>query len=133
VGTGDELDSALLLLSNFFNHTIHTMQITGIPFSTTDWSTVDPVIHKGLNGYATWRTIYINETRIRLVEYSAGYTANHWCSKGHIIYCVEGEMETEIEDGRKFLLQKGMTYTVGDHLDAHKSSSALGCTLFIVD
>ena len=109
------------------------MQITAIPFSTTDWSTVEAAIHEGVTGSASWKTEYVNDVRIRLVEYSPGYEADHWCSKGHIIYCVEGEMITELEDGRKVPLSKGMMYTVGDNCDAHKSTSANGCTLFIVD
>lgn len=109
------------------------MQITGIPFSTTDWSTVEETVHIGTVGKAIWKTTYINEIRVRLVKYTAGYIADHWCSKGHIIFCVEGEMVTELEDGSKHHLKKGMMYTVGDNADAHKSSSICGCTLFIVD
>ena len=75
----------------------------------------------------------MNDIRIRMLEYSAGYVADHWCRKGHIIYCVDGSMVTELEDGRKFELNKGMMYTVGDDSDAHRTSSEVGCTLFIVD
>jgi hypothetical protein len=109
------------------------MQITGIPFLISDWSDVEETVHEGTAGEAIWKTTYINDVRVRLVKYSAGYIANHWCYKGHIIYCVEGEMETELQDGRKFKLRKGMMYTVGDNTDAHKSSAMEGCTLFIVD
>ncbi len=109
------------------------MQITAIPFSTTDWSEVEPTKHQGITGEATWKTIYLNDVRIRLVEYSAGYEADHWCSKGHIIFCVAGEMVTELEDGRKQPLTQGMMYTVGDNCEAHKSTSVNGCMLFIVD
>jgi len=42
-------------------------------------------------------------------------------------------METELQDGRKFLLEKGMSYHVGDNDEAHRSASTNGCTLFIVD
>ena len=75
----------------------------------------------------------MGEIKIRMVEYSVGYVADHWCSKGHIIFCIYGEMETELKDGRKFIFQQGMTYQVGDNSDAHCSSSAKGCKLFIVD
>lgn len=109
------------------------MQITGIPFSTIDWSTIEPIIHEGEVGEAFWRTTYLNNIRIRLVEYSPGYLADHWCIKGHIIYCVEGEMTTELKDGRKFNMLKGMTYTVGDDCEPHRSSTIHGCRLFIVD
>jgi hypothetical protein len=109
------------------------LQITAIPFSVTDWQQVEATEHPGTSGIATWQTIYLNDIRIRLVKYSADYEADHWCSKGHIIYCVEGSMLTELEDGRMIALSKGMMYTVGDHCEAHKSRSATGCTLFIVD
>jgi quercetin dioxygenase-like cupin family protein len=75
----------------------------------------------------------MGDIRIRMVEYSANYLADHWCSKGHIIFCIEGAMETELQDGRKFLLEKGMTYYVGDNCEAHRSASVKGCKLFIVD
>ena len=42
-------------------------------------------------------------------------------------------METELQDGRKFLLEKGMSPPVGDNDEAHRSVSTNGCTLFIVD
>ncbi len=71
--------------------------------------------------------------RVRKVEYSAGYKADHWCSKGHIILCTEGDMETELKDGRIIILTKGMTYFVGDNCEAHRTSTANGCKLFIVD
>lgn len=109
------------------------MQITAIPFSTTDWSTIEATVHEGISGEASWKTVYINDIRIRLVTYSPGYVADQWCSKGHIIFCVDGEMETELKEGSKFLLKKGMSYTVGDNSDAHRSSTVDGCTLFIVD
>lgn len=109
------------------------MQITAIPFSTTDWAAVEPTYYDGITGKAIWKTVYVNDVRIRLVEYTPGYVADHWCLKGHIIYCVEGEMVTELKDGRKVPLSKGMMYTVGDDCEAHRSSSTTGCHLFIVD
>jgi quercetin dioxygenase-like cupin family protein len=109
------------------------MQITAIPFSITDWAEIEATVHEGVTGEALWKTMYINEIRVRLVEYTAGYVADHWCSKGHIIFCVDGEMETQLYDGRTFTLKKGMTYTVGDNEEAHKSSTTNGCILFIVD
>ncbi|HEX8332246.1 MAG TPA: DHCW motif cupin fold protein [Segetibacter sp.] len=109
------------------------MNLSPFPFSTTDWSIVEPVIYTGITGIATWKTIYKDDIRIRLVEYSEGYVADHWCSKGHIIFCIDGEMETQLEDGRKYKMSKGMMYTVGDNADAHRTSTTTGCTLFIVD
>lgn len=82
---------------------------------------------------AYWQTQMLNDIRARIVEYSAGYKADHWCSKGHIILCMEGEMTTELEDGRSFIPSKGMSYFVGDDCEAHRSRTEKGCKLFIVD
>src|SRR5688572_5369039 len=109
------------------------MQIPYIPFQTLDWSTVPIEEHKGDTGMAYWKVQKANDIRVRFVEYSPGYKANHWCSKGHIMFCMDGEMETELEDGRLFKLTKGMTYFVGDDCEAHRSSTQTGCKLFIVD
>lgn len=109
------------------------MELQHHPFETIDWTAIPKVEHKGITGSAYWQTIQQGTIRIRMVEYSAGYLANHWCSKGHIIFCIEGEMETELKDGRKFILRRGMTYYVGDNSNDHRSSSATGCKLFIVD
>jgi quercetin dioxygenase-like cupin family protein len=109
------------------------MQLTPFPFSITDFDSVEPEIKNGVTGTAEWRLITRDEIRIRLVKYSPGYFADHWCSKGHIIYCIDGEMTTELQDGRKFILEKGQVYTVGDNSDAHRSYTEGGCTLFIVD
>jgi quercetin dioxygenase-like cupin family protein len=109
------------------------MKLSAFPFSITEIASIEPEFHKGITGSAEWRIIARDDVRIRLVKYSANYLADHWCSKGHIIYCVDGEMETELKDGRKFLLTKGNMYTVGDNRDAHRSYTENGCTLFIVD
>ena len=109
------------------------MHLSSFPFAITDLDSIESEIHKGITGTAEWRVTTRDDIRIRLVKYSANYLADHWCSKGHIIYCVDGEMETELHDGRKFLLKQGQLYTVGDDSDAHRSYSKNGCTLFIVD
>ena len=109
------------------------MQINNIPFNIINWSDVEPVEHPGEAGTAFWRTKIFGDIRIRMLDYSPGYLADHWCSKGHVILCLEGEMKTELQDGRKFLLSKGMTYQVGDNNEAHRSSTEMGCRLFIVD
>ncbi|MEO6721513.1 MAG: DHCW motif cupin fold protein [Ferruginibacter sp.] len=103
------------------------------PFQVLDWATIPKEQHKGITGFAIWQVFKMNEIRVRQVEYSPGYTADHWCSKGHIIYCITGEMETELQDGRKYILSPGMSYHVGDDCEAHRSSSEHGCKLFIVD
>jgi hypothetical protein len=109
------------------------MQMSGIPFGTTDWTRVEATEHKGEAGMAYWRTRQFGDIRVRLVEYSPGYLADHWCTKGHILLCTEGELDTELEDGRKFTLKPGMSYQVADNDAPHRSSTAVGAKLFIVD
>ena len=109
------------------------MQLTSFPFQTINWSSIPKEEHKGITGIACWQVFMMNDIRVRMVEYSANYLADHWCRKGHIIFCIEGEMITELQDGRKFLLTKGMTYHVGDNNEAHRSNTVNGCKLFIVD
>jgi quercetin dioxygenase-like cupin family protein len=109
------------------------MNMSGIPFGTTDWSAVEPTEHKGERGTAYWRTRSFGGIRVRMVEYTPGYVADHWCAKGHILFCLEGELETELEDGRKFTLKPGMSYQVADNAEPHRSRTAVGARLFIVD
>jgi hypothetical protein len=109
------------------------MKLSPFPFQTLDWRAIAKEQHPGITGIAYWQVFMMNDIRVRLVEYTAGYLADHWCKKGHIIYCIEGEMETELEDGRKFILSKGMSYHVGDDCEAHRSATKDGCKLFIVD
>ncbi|CAM3593681.1 DHCW motif cupin fold protein [Bordetella sputigena] len=109
------------------------MKLSEIPFGTTDWSTIEPTEHPGITGKALWRTRQFGEIRVRMVEYTAGYLADHWCSKGHILLCLAGVLETELEDGRRYTLRPGMSYQVADGAEAHRSSTPTGATLFIVD
>jgi len=109
------------------------MQITDIPFATTDWSGIERTEHKGESGLAIWQTRQFGEMRVRMVEYTPGYLADHWCEKGHILLCLEGELHTELKDGRTFVLTPGMSYQVADHAEPHRSSTAVGAKLFIVD
>lgn len=109
------------------------MRITGIPFGITDWSTVEPTTHPGERGAARWRTRQFGDLRVRMVEYSAGYVADHWCSKGHILLCLSGELHTELRDGRTFVLTPGTSYQVADAAEPHRSAAPQGATLFIVD
>ena len=109
------------------------MQLFSIPFGTTDWSAVAASEHKGERGMATWRTQQFGAIRVRMVEYTPGYLADHWCVKGHILLCLEGELHTELEDGRTFVLKPGMSYQVADNAEPHRSSTAVGARLFIVD
>lgn len=109
------------------------MQISSIPFGITNWSTIECTEHKGESGVAYWRTQNFGSIRVRFVEYSPGYIADHWCVKGHILFCAEGELNTELEDGRKFILTSGMSYQVADNAEPHRSSTMTGAKLFIVD
>jgi hypothetical protein len=109
------------------------MQIADIPFGTTDWSDIAPIEHKGDVGTAFWRTRNFGSIRVRMVEYTSGYAADHWCSKGHILLCLEGVLHTELEDGRRFILKPGMSYQVADNAESHRSTTATGAKLFIVD
>jgi len=110
------------------------MQLPTQAFTVTDWSAVPGTEHPGETGKAFWRSLAMGDVRIRQVEYSPGYLADHWCDRGHILYVLEGELETELKDGRRFLLTAGMSYQVSDYGDpAHRSSTRTGAKLFIVD
>lgn len=109
------------------------MNLDRFSFQTLDWSSIPKEEHQGVTGIAYWQTFYMHNIRIRKVEYSAGYIADHWCSKGHILLCMEGEMQTELDNGTVETLTAGMTYFVGDNCEAHRSSTQKGCKLFIVD
>lgn len=109
------------------------MQMTNIPFSITDWTEVEAVEVKGETGVGYWKTLEFGDIQVHMVEYSAGYLADHWCHKGHILLCLEGELNTELKDGRKVILTPGMTYQVADDTIAHRSSTKVGAKLFIVD
>ena len=109
------------------------MKIADLPFGVTDWSEIERTEHIGDTGVAYWQTRNFGSLRVRKVEYTAGYLADHWCSKGHILLCLEGELHTELEDGRRFLLTPGMSYQVADHAEPHRSSTPVGAKLFIVD
>ena len=109
------------------------MKMSDIPFCTTDWAHVERSEHPGTTGSAQWRTRHFGGIRVRMVDYTPGYLADHWCGKGHILLCLEGELHTELDDGRTFLLKAGMSYQVADQAEAHRSSTTTGARLFIVD
>ncbi len=109
------------------------MKIENVPFHTTDWGSVRGTVHPGETGTATWRTIEVGTIRVRMVEYSAGYVADHWCERGHVLLVLEGELITELRDGRRFVLAPGTSYQVADGDGAHRSVSPRGAKLFVVD
>lgn len=109
------------------------MNISDIAFGTTDWQRIEATPHPGETGTAYWRTQQFGAIRVRMVEYTPGYLADHWCVKGHILLCLDGELHTELEDGRTFTLTPGMSYQVADNAEPHRSSTRSGAKLFIVD
>ena len=104
-----------------------------IKFQIVNWNLIETITHPGEVGKAFWKTIHFDGLRIRIVEYSKGYLADHWCKKGHIVFCLEGDFVTELERGGKFSLKKGMSYVVSDDLSSHRSFSEYGVTLLIID
>ena len=109
------------------------MEIKNIPFEIFDLNNTEPEEHKGTSGKAFWKTVTRGNVRIRIVEYTPGYMADHWCEKGHAVYVLEGEFTSELDDGRKFHLSEGMCYLVADHAEAHRSVTENGVKLLIVD
>lgn len=104
-----------------------------IKFQVANWNLIETIKHPGEIGNAFWKAIHFDGLRIRIVEYSKGYLADHWCKKGHIVYCLEGDFVTELESGSKFSLKKGMSYVVSDDLSSHRSFSEYGAILLIID
>ncbi len=109
------------------------MLMPAMAMSITEWETIAPARHDGESGFALWRTCTFGEIRVRRVEYSPGYRADHWCAKGHVILCLTGSLEIELEDGTRLRLEPGQSYHVGDGNPRHRSSAPLGAQLFIVD
>ena len=109
------------------------MNISDLPFEVTDWSKVERTEHRGERGVAYWQTLQFGDIRVRMVEYSPGYLADHWCSKGHILLCLAGELHIELQDGRMNTLKPGFSYQVADNAEAHRSTTETGAKLFIVD
>ena len=109
------------------------MEMKNIPFGVTNWAEIEPTEHQGETGTAFWRTQQFDNVRVRMVEYTPGYLADHWCNKGHILLCLEGELHTELSDGSMFLLKPGMSYQVADGTAPHRSFTTTGAKLFIID
>ena len=107
--------------------------MSGIPFQSIDWNSIEAIGHQGETGASTWKTFEFPGIRIRLAEYSKGYAADHWCRKGHIVHCLEGEFTTELGNGEGVDTKKGGSFVVSDNTGSHRIVSAGGCTLLIVD
>jgi RimJ/RimL family protein N-acetyltransferase len=115
--------------STFINKSL----FLNIPFEAIDWSAVEKTEHKGETGSSWWQTKKFGGLRLRIVEYSPGYLADHWCYKGHIVQCLEGSFTSELKDGRTITLSQGDTYIVSDDMSAHRSISEHGVKLLIID
>ena len=109
------------------------MKIQDVLFTVTDWNKVTPKEYPGETGKAFWKTLEIGNIRVRIVEYSHGYLADHWCSRGHVLYILEGELITELKDGSMHVLKPGMSYQVSDAVTPHRSRTETGAKLFVVD
>jgi mannose-6-phosphate isomerase class I len=109
------------------------MNNKNIPFQTIDWSNIPKTEHKGESGVAYWQTLQFDGLRVRVVQYSENYVANHWCEKGHIVYCLEGEVINEQKNGESSILKAGMSYIVSDELSSHRSVTKDGVKLLIID
>ncbi len=109
------------------------MKIADVPFGVTDWASVPATEHPGETGVALWRTRDIGNIRVRMVEYSPGYLADHWCERGHVLLVLEGELTTELKDGSVHVMKPGQSYQVADGVAPHRSRTAGGARLFIVD
>lgn len=104
-----------------------------ISFQQIDWDIIKKTVHPGVSGTSFWRTLQFEKLRVRIVEYSAGYLADHWCQKGHIVHCLEGNFQCELENGETYSLDKGTTFIVSDNLSSHRSFSENGARLLIFD
>lgn len=109
------------------------MKIKDVPFCTADWNAIKPTRHPGINGEALWHTFEMGNIRVRMVEYTPGYLADHWCKRGHVLLVMEGELVTELEDERKFTLMPGMSYQVAEDSNPHRSYTEKGAKMFIID
>ena len=109
------------------------MNLSGFPFTVTDWSKIERTEHKGATGTSFWRTLNAGDVRVRIMEYAPGYLTGYWCAKGHVFYCLEGELQVELEDGRKFVLTPGTSFQVADNAERHRNSTVTGAKFFVVD
>ena len=104
-----------------------------IPFQIIDWSAIPKIEHKGESGTAFWQTVQFSGLRIRIVEYSKDYIADHWCDKGHIVHCLEGNFVIKLKDGNEYILTEGSSFIVSDGLSSHLTLSEENVKMMIID
>jgi quercetin dioxygenase-like cupin family protein len=109
------------------------MKIENVPYSVNDWGALAPTEHAGTTGTALWRTVEMGNLRVRVVELSPGYLADHWCARGHVVFVLEGEVVSELSDGSSSVLKPGMGYLVEDDVAPHRSFTETGAKMLIVD
>lgn len=109
------------------------MNDTSIPFQMINWAAIPRTEHRGETGTSHWRTLQLPGLRIRVVEYSPGYLADHWCQKGHLVHCLQGEFVNEEQNGEPNIVSEGMSFVVSDGASSHRSRTEQGATLLIVD
>ena len=129
IGASDETSEAVV----DWDYPLKTMELKNIRYKTIDWSGIPAEPHTGVTGDSTWKIFQEGNVRVRVVKYSAGYFADHWCQKGHVVHVLEGSFVSELKDGRNFELSEGMSYVVADGHEEHRSRSEHGVTLLIVD
>jgi len=110
------------------------MKIKDVPFSITDWKKIEPGEHKGECGTSFWRMFESGNIRVRMVEYSPGFRADHWCPRGHVLLVLEGELFIKLKDGQVFQLESGTSFQVADdESNPHLAYTERGAKVFIID
>lgn len=110
------------------------MKLENLPIGAIDWSRVPAVVQPGETGTAAARTCDLGDIRLRLVAYSPGYKADHWCAKGHIIYVISGHLVIEHEDETRAVLSPGKSWHAPDNAGPpHRVLCEAGATVFIID
>ncbi len=113
---------------------VHTMKIINIPFQQTHWNSIPKVEHIGETGTSFWKVKEIANFRMRIVEYSRNFKADHWCKKGHLLYVLKGVIEIEMKNGETYQLGEADSFVVGDdRQNPHIISSDFGAKVLIID
>ncbi len=110
------------------------MKIKNVPFTITDWKNIETIEHKGESGTSFWLVFEKGNIRVRMVEYSPGFKSDHYCSRGHILLVLEGELYIKLKDGQTFLFVQGMSFQAeDDETNPHLAYTKNGAKVFIVD